>query len=136
MAILIIFIAFLFGYAVWYLVSLRYVRMGEEFIAMAASYLEIIEMSGVLDAKKFEDLPRVTAIDNYFKAEFYPNNPKPFFEQMEYAYQLTSDAYEKIENKEIHFLILDWFKIRCYHETLEDIHSKMRYTRWQHFGLK
>ena len=136
MAILIIFIAFLFGYAVWYLVSLRYVRMGEEFIAMAASYLEIIEMSGVLDAKKFEDLPRVTAIDNYFKAEFYPQNPKPFFEQMEYAYQLTCDAYEKIEHKEIHFRSSDWFKIRCYHETLEDIHSKMRLTRWKHFGLK
>ena len=80
--------------------------MGEEFIAMAGSYLEIVEMSGVLDAKNFADLPRVTAIDNYFKAEFYPNNPKPFFEQMEYAYQLTSDAYEKIENKEIVSLYL------------------------------
>jgi len=136
MAILIIVIALLLGYAAWYVFSLHYVRLGEKFIQMTGSYLEIIEMSGVLDAKKFEDLPRVTAIDSYFKAEFYPQNPKPFFEQMEYAYQLINDVYEQIKDKEIHFQSSDWFKVRCYHETLEDIHSKMRMKKWQNFGLK
>ena len=135
MVILIIVVAILLGYAGWYLISLRYVRIGEEFIAMTGSYLSIIDQSGVLSTKDLSSLPQLEAIDGYFKAEFYPGNPKAFFDQMEYAYQCTSGLYERIENHEINFRTDDWFKIRMYHETLEDIHNKMRVKRWQNFGL-
>ena len=136
MVILIIVVALLLGYAAWYFISLRYVRIGEEFVAMTGSYLSIVEQSMVLDVKDLSTLPTLEVVDGFFKAEFYPGNPKSFFEQMEYAYQCTSELYNQIEDHELNFQKEDWFRIRMYHETLEDIHATMRLKRWQNYGLK
>ena len=103
---------------------------------MCSEYLSIVDGSQVLEKKTLSSLAPKTMGKEYFSAQYDPQDPKSFFEQMEFAYQYALSYYDQIEHHEMSFRSDDWKNIRLYHDALENIHSQMRVVKWQNFGLK
>jgi len=103
---------------------------------MCSDYVSIVDTSQVLEEKPLSTLGYKSMDTKCFSAQYDPQDPKLFFEQMELVYQYVSNYYNQIKHYEMSFRDDEWKSIHLYHNAVEHVHFQMRLAKWHNFGLE
>ena len=124
-----------FAYGIYRHYCRIYVDEGSKFNYVVATYLAIVDTSKVVEDEEHALKEETEIIQNGVRAVYNPENPKAFFEQLDFLYLEAMEAYDHIKGKELFFQYEDWRRVSMSYHALESIGQMVRLKRWKTCGL-